>query len=230
VTIYRGNLQEFPDYTGSTFGTTQLNTLINIINKAATFYRGDLSNNLKYIKANMDAAFYESGYSYNVVIQHPVPRDFSGYTIYSDNGTNFASLTIGICAINQTWSYLVYRLYAYTGGALNDLIGPGIGKGLTSDEKKIIAQVILGVDGGSPCDCRHTSDILYRLQNVIQKNWNVLCESMDYMVSYVQIAYSTFPPQNAITSSTPSTDCLTTIKFNIHNLQYQLSHWLICLN
>jgi hypothetical protein len=50
------------------FGAAQLNSFINFLNAASSFYRDDIKLNLNYVQSNMAAAYGKSSQFYGVAI------------------------------------------------------------------------------------------------------------------------------------------------------------------
>jgi hypothetical protein len=104
-------VQGFADQVGSMFGSSQLNSLINFINSASTFYRDDYEQNLRFIQNSMTTSYGGSTNYYGVVIQRNSSYSYTGWNVYNAGGENFATLAPGVNRINPTWSYLVYSTY-----------------------------------------------------------------------------------------------------------------------
>ena len=137
----------------------------------------------------MDANFGDTNYKYNVVLESAATRDFGEATIYCQNGTNYAQLGYGINRIYPTATYLVYRLSVLPNNSWNYLSNAGgRGTGLTAAQADQITYVVFDVDGNTACDCSRTYDISEKLKNVIDKRWNVVCQSTPNIYSEVAIA------------------------------------------
>lgn len=200
VTINRSNLKGFSNYTGSTFGTSQLSTLINFINSASSFFGTDIGKNIQYIKSNMDASFADANSKYNVALELVPTPDFGAATIYCDGGSNFAYIGTGVNLKNPNFTYLVYKLTVQPNNAAWSYISNEYarGKGLTEQQGTSISDAVIGVDGTRACDCSQTSTILTRLQNVITAQWNVICQSSQHIHTLVEInnaMWITFKPK-----------------------------------
>jgi hypothetical protein len=122
------NLKGFPQVIGGSFGDEKVGSLLNFINAASTIYRDDLEKNMKYIQANMQAAFGNDNYTFNVLIQSNSTPSITDRHVFNVQGDTYASLAPGVNLINPTWSYFVYILQKLDGRPFSLEYIPQIGQ------------------------------------------------------------------------------------------------------
>jgi hypothetical protein len=173
----QSGLQGFTNRTGSMFGTAQLNSFINFINSASTFYRDDVDQNLRYIQSQMTTAYGASSTYYGVVIQINSTYTYSNWIAYNAGGENFATLASGINKISPTWSYLIYSVYVQSYLNFVSLRSWGQGSGISDSTATVIKNVIFSNDGTSTCTCGNTYSISGALNKYDSQSWNVVCHT-----------------------------------------------------
>lgn len=174
-------LQGFPYKIGKNFGNEKVNTLINFINAASTFYRDDYKQNLLYIQKSMEAAYEDAGV-FSLLIQGNSTNSRTDTFIFGYD--NMASLEAGINMINPTWSYYAYFKNPQEGRDNLELIPPegrgaGISEAKADDLNKIIKQ-----HDGIVCKCDQMW-LFNDLNRYDGQSWNVVCHSSPTTYAYV---------------------------------------------
>lgn len=91
------------NFTGSKTTQQQVNSFINYINSASSFYRDDTSARLSYISTQMNTTYGSPDYGFSIVQQGEYPN----YGFYLHSTTQvFASLASGVDKLYPTYSYL----------------------------------------------------------------------------------------------------------------------------
>lgn len=91
------------NFTGTKTTQQQVNSFINYINSASSFYRDDTSARLSYISTQMNATYGSPDYGFSIVQQGEYPN--YGFFLHSTTQV-FASLASGADKLYPTYSYL----------------------------------------------------------------------------------------------------------------------------
>jgi hypothetical protein len=135
------------------FGSAQLNSFINFLNSASTFYKDDKEQNIRYIQSQMTTAYGSLTRCFGVVIQINSTFSYSSMVIYNAGGQNFATLAPGINRINPTWSYLVYSHSVQLYLSFEYISDWGQGSGINASTAEVLKGLIYNYDGTSACTC-----------------------------------------------------------------------------
>ena len=98
------------NFTGSKTTQQQINSFINYINSASSFYRDDTSARLSYISTQMNTTYGSPDYGFSIVQQGEYPN----YGFYLHRTTQvYASLESGVDKLYPTYSYLFAKEPSY---------------------------------------------------------------------------------------------------------------------